>query len=587
MNRYRWLILRFFFLLLLGVTFAFAEAYEEPVKHATEYSGGLSSLSTWRYHSQNEALWNAKAFDDSQWKNLDISDDENTLMLNADHYYLRTKVILSDSLSQNQLLSLKFENLRSASQLYWDGRKLFDNGVIADAHKNEVEGSVRGIINIPESLSQPGEHIVAIEISNHKYRSLPNEPIVIQIGEYDEFAKKEIWASNIKYFIAGVFLAVSVFNLVFFFSYNRKPAFLFLSIYCLVNIFKVYLVYTVNYTEELSISQYDSSQTLMHTSAYVGNFFMLAFVLLTLSVPRVNIYLISLLAFTVFAYFVEFKGGYLVAIALLSLIVSAIAFWRGRVGAGLSLVGLLGYVLLTLLGNRQWLEYGYFFGILFFIACMTLSFGIQVIRQNNTYREAVLRSSRLENELLKKNIQPHFIMNSLMSLQELLVKKPNEAGDFIDALAAEFSVFSQSAGKKLINIKDELTLCDAHLKIMGWRKNSGFSLQSVGIDGDEKIPPAVFHTLVENGITHGYKRRQHGKFVLTKEIHDFGVRYTFFNDSESLKDNHDGGMGLKYVESRLQESYPERWTMRSFSVNGGWTVEIDIHDKPIRKGSYS
>jgi LytS/YehU family sensor histidine kinase len=92
------------------------------------------------------------------------------------------------------------------------------------------------------------------------------------------------------------------------------------------------------------------------------------------------------------------------------------------------------------------------------------------------------------------------------------------------------------------------------------------------------IPPAIFHTLVENGITHGYGKKNSGVFILSKEEFTNGVSYNLFNDSDSLKiyEPDKKGTGLKYVESRLEESYPGRWNLTSGQVPSGWLVSIKI-----------
>ena len=64
-------------------------------------------------------------------------------------------------------------------------------------------------------------------------------------------------------------------------------------------------------------------------------------------------------------------------------------------------------------------------------------------------------------------------------------------------------------------MEEELSMCRAHLQIMGFRKHACFELKTEGIEGTEKIPPAIFHTLIENGLTHGYAERDQGLFILS------------------------------------------------------------------------
>ena len=51
-----------------------------------------------------------------------------------------------------------------------------------------------------------------------------------------------------------------------------------------------------------------------------------------------------------------------------------------------------------------------------------------------------------------------------------------------------------------------MLLVRSHLEIMEYRKEIKYSWQEEGIDPGQTIPPAVLHTLLENGITHSLPR---------------------------------------------------------------------------------
>ena len=102
-----------------------------------------------------------------------------------------------------------------------------------------------------------------------------------------------------------------------------------------------------------------------------------------------------------------------------------------------------------------------------------------------------------------------------------------------------------------------------------------------GVKDSDEIPPLIFHTLIENGLSHGYEDRSEGQFRLVREDIPRGVRFVLFNDSRVRreKDLMNSGMGIKYVKVRLEESFPGRWTLSSRQAPGGWEVVIDILDR--------
>jgi LytS/YehU family sensor histidine kinase len=113
---------------------------------------------------------------------------------------------------------------------------------------------------------------------------------------------------------------------------------------------------------------------------------------------------------------------------------------------------------------------------------------------------------------------------------------------------------------------------------MSYRKGAAFKLVTNGIKEEETIPPMVFHTLIENGLTHGYGSKDKGTFTLTRNDSDKTIDYIVTNDGEFIdsekKDSN--GMGLKYVEARLEESFPGKWELYSDKKSNGWEVIIKI-----------
>ena len=191
---------------------------------------------------------------------------------------------------------------------------------------------------------------------------------------------------------------------------------------------------------------------------------------------------------------------------------------------------------------------------------------------------AKLQLEQLEYQFLQKHIQPHFLMNSLMSLQQLVTTDTENASKMIEALSEEFHLLTTMTKKKLVPIQDELDMCRTHLQIMSIQQRASYKITVIGVEGNETIPPAVLHTLVENGITHGYSGNDNAHFELTKTSTETGIQYRLFNDSkkQSTTKKPTTGSGLKYIEARLEECYPKHWSLISRAIENGWEAIIQI-----------
>jgi LytS/YehU family sensor histidine kinase len=153
----------------------------------------------------------------------------------------------------------------------------------------------------------------------------------------------------------------------------------------------------------------------------------------------------------------------------------------------------------------------------------------------------------------------------------------------IQALSDEFQIINAHSSKALIPLAEEIRLCRNHLEIMGSRRDVQFELDADRLPPDEMIPPLVLHTLIENGITHAYGPRESGRFRLRVSADGRNVFYNLSNDGSRLKEwaakgpgELEEGMGLAYIQARLEESFPGNWKLDYGIKEGAWEVTIRI-----------
>lgn len=376
-------------------------------------------------------------------------------------------------------------------------------------------------------------------------------------------------------FIMGILLTSGLFYLILFFGFRQRIALLFISLFCFCQTAKAF--FRTDARLAIDLLNLTEAQTKLCTgTAYTfGNFFLVVFLLYQFNTPRKKWMMGGIAGLLLLFYLCHWPQ--LPLVVLIGTGIALYAFPRKKLGSSLIIFGLLTFGMTTYIEINMINKMGYFIGTIVFIATITIFVGYQIREQMRLQRQALLRSSTLENQLLKRSLQPHFLFNSLMSLQEWIETCPEKAAHFVQALAEEFRSICQMSGNQLISIEEELAMCRSHLQIMGFRKHAKFELQTEGITGEEQIPPAIFHTLVENGLTHGYAERDRGRFILTKKQDSEGILYELFNDGNSqtsLEPRPQNGTGLKYVKSRLEESYPGKWELNSNPIESGWLVSI-------------
>ena len=213
------------------------------------------------------------------------------------------------------------------------------------------------------------------------------------------------------------------------------------------------------------------------------------------------------------------------------------------------------------------------------LALLSVSLIVELMTSELLRRRRDARMARLQSDLVKRNIQPHFIMNSLMVASEFQETDPATARKFIASLAAEFGALAAMIDTPRTCLRQELALCHSHLEMMGLRLGLDFRLEVMGADGAREFPPGVLHTLIENAISHN---RYDADVVFRLSVGTSARGLTYVLHAPLGRPGPgsaaSSGAGMRYVESRLEEFAPGRWSLSSGEEDGDWVTRIGLPD---------
>jgi sensor histidine kinase YesM len=147
-------------------------------------------------------------------------------------------------------------------------------------------------------------------------------------------------------------------------------------------------------------------------------------------------------------------------------------------------------------------------GILINLVCYMF---LHLLQQNyeNQYVNIELERIKSDNlgaqyELLKQQVNPHFLFNSLNTLKAMVETGDREAVDFILKLSNFYRFTLESRKHDLIHVSDELEIVKAYLFLQNARFEGGFTFKDE-LNADilnTLIPPFTLQLLVENCIKH-------------------------------------------------------------------------------------
>lgn len=202
---------------------------------------------------------------------------------------------------------------------------------------------------------------------------------------------------------------------------------------------------------------------------------------------------------------------------------------------------------------------------------------VRVVDEMRVSRNKALSLARLEAELLRKNLQPHFLMNSLTLAIEWVEQAPASAATFVKALADELAMLVAYSDKKLIFLDEEILLCKRHLEIMGFRYSANYRFTVSGQAQGISLPPAIIHTQIENAFSHN-RFAKTAEFKLAIARQEGKVRLELVSPlmpSKKRKD-HSIGFGQRYIESRLEEAFERGYHYHSRVDGDTWVSVIEF-----------
>ncbi len=260
-------------------------------------------------------------------------------------------------------------------------------------------------------------------------------------------------------------------------------------------------------------------------------------------------------------------------LSLFLLALSSYGWYRGYGNARLFAIGFALAIVALLLD----LDKGHLFLIVITVLFAT-DLAIDMRQQGKNAIRHLLMSERLRSDLIKRNVQPHFLMNSLTALMEWVETSPDEAVNFIDGLAQEFRILDEFSERRSVSLKQELALCNIHLTLMGQRLASCFRLEASSVDTDQQVPPALFHTLIENAFSHNDYRAFEATFVLTQETTASGrILRLSVPVKNPHSSSHSAGLGTRYIEARLEEFCGKAFSFQSEMIGSTWVSTITLN----------
>jgi sensor histidine kinase YesM len=195
-----------------------------------------------------------------------------------------------------------------------------------------------------------------------------------------------------------------------------------------------------------------------------------------------------------------------------------------------------------------------------------------------------LHAKQMELAVLKAQLNPHFLFNTLNSINALVGSDPEGARQVLAKLAEVLRYSLESDRLPLVPLADELRFVETYLEIE--KARFGKRLQ-VKMEVDESarplsVPPMILQPLAENAVRHGIAPKEEGGEILLRvlqrenfleiEVADNGMGVVTAQTGDLLKN----GTGLRNTDLRLRKMFGEAAGLQISNGKDGFRVRFQL-----------
>ena len=224
-------------------------------------------------------------------------------------------------------------------------------------------------------------------------------------------------------------------------------------------------------------------------------------------------------------------------------------------------------------------------GFLFYVVAVLIYYLYVYVAQINEKTANEIRLNKLvkdsELNMLKSQINPHFLFNGLNSVNSLIISNPEQAQKMLVALSDYLRYAVLSTNNIYSHVADEMENIARYLAVEKLRFGEKLVFESA-IDSEclsAEIPSMLLQPLFENAVKHGvYESLETVRIMakITKDSQYLNIMITNDFDQEGVSYKKGSGTGLQNIRERLRLLYGNAAAIHTKAENGVFTVILKI-----------
>lgn len=194
--------------------------------------------------------------------------------------------------------------------------------------------------------------------------------------------------------------------------------------------------------------------------------------------------------------------------------------------------------------------------------------------------ELLEKTHRMEMALVKSQLDPHFLFNTLNNIDVLIEKDPTKASTYLQQLSDIMRFMLYHTKGPEIPLQKELEYIGKYIELQKIR-TANPNYVNYEIEGDpthKQVAPMVFIPFIENAFKHATNKKVDQAVDIHIQVDPQGITFHCKNhyDPRKKASNGENGLGNELIEKRLSLLYPDQHTLHVSKEKSLYQVELTL-----------
>jgi len=215
------------------------------------------------------------------------------------------------------------------------------------------------------------------------------------------------------------------------------------------------------------------------------------------------------------------------------------------------------------------------------LAALIIKGFITWVREIKWKEQLQQKNYQIEMALIKSQLDPHFLFNTLNNIDVLILKDAAEASNYLNKLSDILRFMLYETKTDEIFLKKEIEYIEKYIELQKIRTaNANYvTFEVIGNPLNRMIAPMVFIPFIENAFKHSTNKKIDNAIRVQIVIDDKNIIFVCENkfDSKRKLNQESNGLGNDLIQKRLNLIYPEQHTLELNNQINVYSVKLTIY----------